>query len=42
MDEKKEIFIQKQSGLQESDYTINYQKQSKKIQLNSDQLIHFY
>lgn len=38
-EQKKRIFIQKQSGIQKIDYTINYQDQSKKIELLRDQLV---
>ncbi len=38
-EQKKKIFIQKQSGIQKIDYTINYQDQSKKIELLRDQLV---
>ncbi len=38
---KRQIFIQKQAGLKEVEYTLNYQDQSKTLQLDSDQLILF-
>ncbi|HPS40545.1 MAG TPA: DUF4012 domain-containing protein [Candidatus Woesebacteria bacterium] len=41
IDEKKEIFIQKQSGLQATDYIIHYQDQSKSFKLSGDQSINF-
>lgn len=41
MNEKKKIFIQKQSGLRATSYTITYQNQNEQIELVSDQLIDF-
>ncbi len=40
-EQKKKVFIQKQSGLEEVSYLINYQNQSKSIELDSDQSVNF-
>jgi len=41
VEEQKSIFIQKQSGLQATTYSINYQDQSKNFELTSDQSMIF-
>ncbi|MBU1033602.1 DUF4012 domain-containing protein [Patescibacteria group bacterium] len=41
VEEQKSIFIQKQSGLQATTYSVNYQDQSKNFELTSDQSLIF-
>ena len=41
LESKKNIFIQKQSGLPNTNYVVNYQQQSKNLELTSDQKLIF-
>lgn len=41
IENKKQVFIQKQSGLQSTPYTINYQDQTRSFDLQQDQVIIF-